>query len=216
MTEKAAKIWIALSLLASVIGGAFTAWRMSVVDDAAGDAVNDAMHALITDASASIRAGNDVYDRMRAFADYRVAQNAQDTTLAEAEAAKDEDDRAFYEQQAQDEGAAVTVAKSYFNQRYANRDGTYNTAADRRSSYNGIVGRRNTDSAAFLADAQGSRSKTGVMVLVLIGYALVLLLATLSEEFAPMPATIVSVFGLLTSIGLTIVTVMVEAGRLLA
>ena len=44
--------------------------------------------------------------------------------------------------------------------------------------------------------------------------ALVLLLATVSEGFAPTPAAIVSAFGLLISIGLVVLTTMVESGRL--
>jgi hypothetical protein len=214
MNEKAAKILIALSLLTSVAGGAFTAWRMSVIDDSAGDAVNDAMHALITDASASIRASNDVFDRMRAYSDYSVALNAQQMTAYEAEQATDEEQKAALEERAVDEGIPVSVAKSYFDQRYVTRDGGYNVSADRRSAYNMIVGRRSTDSAAFLSDAQSSRNMTDRMVVFLIGYALVLLLATVSEGFAPTPAAIVSAFGLLISIGLVVLTTMVESGRL--
>jgi len=214
MNEKVSKILIALSLLASVAGGAYTAWRMSVIDDSAGDAVNDAMHALITDASASIRASNDVFDRMRAYADYLVALNAQAMTAYEATQTQDEEEAAFLLERAADEGVPATVAKSYFDQRYSTRDGGYNLTADRRSAYNRIVGRRNTDSGAFLSDAQSSRNKTDQLVVFLIGYALVLLLATLSEEFAPTPAAITSLFGFLISIGLVVMTTMVEAGRL--
>lgn len=214
MNEKVSKIMIALSLLASVAGGAYTAWRMSVIDDSAGDAVNDAMHALITDASASIRASNDVFDRMRAYADYRVAQNAQEMTAYEAAQTQDAEEAAFLEERAADEGVPATVARSYFDQRFAARDGGYNLTADQRSTYNRIVGRRNTDSASFLSDAQSSRDKTNRLVIFLIGYALVLLLATLSEGFAPTPAAVTSVIGLLISIGLVVMTAMVEAGRL--
>ncbi|MCX6019604.1 MAG: hypothetical protein NTZ50_14100 [Chloroflexi bacterium] len=214
MNEKFAKIFLATSLLLSVIGGAFTAWRMSVLDDAAGDAVNDAMHALITDASARIRSNNDTFERMRAYSDYRVALNAQEATLAEAKASTDPEAQQLYQEQAAADALPATVSKAYFDQRYALRDGSYNLRADQQSSYNKIVGRRSTDSGAFLTDSQESRDKTDRMVVFLIGYALVLLVATLSEEMAPVPATITAVIGIAISVGLIILTNLVEAGRL--
>ena len=81
MTDSFAKIWIAVALLCAAACGAFTAWRMSVIDDSMGDALNDATHALITDSSARIRAANDVSDHLRAYADYVAASNSRDISL---------------------------------------------------------------------------------------------------------------------------------------
>jgi hypothetical protein len=121
VTDSFAKIWIAVALLCAAACGAFTAWRMSVIDDSMGDALNDATHALITDSSARIRAANDVSDHLRAYADYVAAINARDISLIQSDESTDDATKTLYVQQSEVDAIPVAITKNYFPQRFVKK-----------------------------------------------------------------------------------------------
>jgi hypothetical protein len=213
MSDAIAKIWVAVALVCAAAGGAYTAWRMSVIDDAMGDAINDGIHALITDASARIRAANDVSDHLRAYTDYVVATNARDISLLQAEESSDADVQAMYVAQSEADALPANVAKSAFPQRFVKRTGEYNRSADARAVYASIVGKRNVNVAAIYADAQQSRDKTSLLVVLLVGYAVIFLLMSVTELIeVPHINFAIALSGVIGSVALIVWTVVIEAG----
>jgi hypothetical protein len=211
MKETTAKIVVAFALLLSASCGAYTAWRMSVTDDSMGDAYNDAALASIVDANAAIRAANEVGDHTRAYMDFRAAVAA--SSVASAALAANEDEALDAVLTAVDGARAIprTVAKAEFPQRFVSRDGSYNQRGDTRAAYAAVVGRRTADPAGPLADAAAFRAKTDQLVVLLFGYAfLVLLLACTEVVSSPLANTVIAVVCSLASVGLAIQTVLIE------
>lgn len=216
MTDSFAKIWIAVALLCAAACGAFTAWRMSVIDDSMGDALNDATHALIIDSSARIRAANDVSDHLRAYADYVAATNARDISLIQADESADDATKELYVQQSEVDAIPVAIAKNYFPQRFVKKNGEFNRAADYRSTYAKYVGKRNVNASAIYADSQASRNKTDQLVVILLLYAVTILVISCSELIeSPQVNFGLGTIGIVASLIGVILTVMIEAGKLI-
>ena len=216
MTDSFAKIWIAVALLCAAACGAFTAWRMSVIDDSMGDALNDATHALITDSSARIRAANDVSDHLRAYADYVAASNARDISLIQSDESTDDATKELFMQQSEVDAIPMTIAKSYFPQRFVKQNGEFNRTADYRSTYAKIVGKRKVDASAIYADSQTSRNKTDRLVMILLLYAIMILVVSCSELIeSPQVNFGLGVVGVVASLVGIVLTVMIEAGKLI-
>ncbi len=213
MSDAIAKIWVAVALLCATAGGAYTAWRMSVIDDAMGDAINDGIHALITDASARIRAASDVSDHLRAYTDYVVASSARDISLLQADESTDPEVQAMYVAQSEADALPANVAKAAFPQRFVKRTGEFNRAADARAVYASIVGKRNVNADAIYADSQQSRDKTSLLVMLLVGYALVILLVSFTELIeTPIVNFALALAGIIGSVALVVWTIVIEAG----
>lgn len=216
MTDSFAKIWIAVALLCAAACGAFTAWRMSVIDDSMGDALNDATHALITDSSARIRAANDVSDHLRAYTDYMAANNARDISLIQADGSADDATRELYVQQSDVAGIPVSITKEYFPQRFVKSNGEFNRTADYKSTYAKYVGKRNVDASAIYADAQASRNKTDRLVMILLLYAVAILIVACSELIeSPRVNFGLGAIGVVASVVGIVLTIMIEAGNLI-
>ena len=216
MTDSFAKIWIAVALLCAAACGAFTAWRMSVIDDSMGDALNDATHALVIDSSARIRAVNDVSDHLRAYADYVAASNARDISLIQADESTDEATKELYLQQSEADAIPVAIAKNYFPQRFVKKNGEFNRTADYRATYAKYVGKRNVDASAIYADSQASRNKTDQLVVILLLYALAILVISCSELIeSPQVNFSLGIIGIVASVVGIVLTVMIEAGKLI-
>lgn len=213
MRETTAKIIVAFALLLTACCGAYTAWRMSVTDDSMGDSYNDAALALIVDANASIRAAADVANHVRSYMDFHNAVTQESIAIDAAEVNTDEAVAGVLDRVVAEQAVPRTVAKSYFPQRFVQRDGSYNQRADMRASYASVVGRRTADSTGPLGDAASFRSKTDQLVVLLLVYAfLVLILAT--TEVIPHTWTnaVLAIVCALVSIGLAIQTVLIEQG----
>jgi hypothetical protein len=216
VTDSFAKIWIAVALLCAAACGAFTAWRMSVIDDSMGDALNDATHDLITDSSARIRAANDVSDHLRAYADYVAAINARDISLIQSDESTDDATKTLYVQQSEVDAIPVAITKNYFPQRFVKKSGEFNRTADYRSTYAKYVGKRNVDASAIYADSQASRNKTDRLVMILLLYAIMILVVSCSELIeSPQVNFGLGVVGILASVVGVVLTVMIEAGKLI-
>ncbi|MCX6016468.1 MAG: hypothetical protein NT020_12915 [Chloroflexales bacterium] len=216
MTDSFAKICIAVALLCATACGAFTAWRMSVVDDSMGDALNAAVHALITDSSARIRAANDVSDHLRSYADYVAASYARDISLMQADESSDDATKQFYLEQSEVDAIPATIAKNYFPQRFVKRDGEFNRTADYRSTIAKYVGKRKIDASTIYADSQLSRDKTDRLVVILLLYAITILVVSCSELIESPKANFgIAVAGVLASLIGIVLTVMIEAGKLI-
>lgn len=216
MTDSFAKIWIAVALLCAAACGAFTAWRMSVIDDSMGDALNDATHALITDSSARIRAANDVSDHLRAYTDYMAANNARDISLIQADGSADDATRELYVQQSDVAGIPVAITKNYFPQRFVKNDGKFDRTADYKSTYASYVGKRNVDASAIYADSQASRNKTDRLVMILLLYAVAILIVACSELIeSPRVNFGLGAIGVVASVVGIVLTIMIEAGNLI-
>jgi len=216
VTDSFAKIWIAVALLCATASGAFTAWRMSVVDDSMGDALNAAIHALITDSSARIRAANSVSDHLRAYTDYVTSMNARDIALFQSNGSQDSTAKELYLQQSTLDAIPGSIAKDYFPQRFINHSGAFNRTADYRSNYAKFVGRHNVDSMAIYADSQASRNKTDQLVVILVLYAVIILIVSCSELIeSPQINFGLALFGVVASLVGVVLTVMIEAGRLI-
>ena len=215
VTDSFAKIWIAVALLCAAACGAFTAWRMSVIDDSMGDALNDATHALIIDSSARIRATNDVSDHLRAYADYVAASNARDISLIQADESTDDATKELYLQQSEVDAIPVSIAKNYFPQRFVKKNGEFNRTADYRATYAKPVGKRNVDASAIYADSQASRNKTDQLVVILLLYAVAILVISCSELIeSPQVNFGLGTIGVVASLVGVVLTVMIEAGKL--
>jgi hypothetical protein len=215
VTDSFAKIWIAVALLCAAACGAFTAWRMSVIDDSMGDALNDATHALIIDSSARIRATNDVSDHLRAYADYVAASNARDISLIQADESTDDATKELYLQQSEVDAIPVSIAKNYFPQRFVKKNGEFNRTADYRATYAKHVGKRNVDASAIYADSQASRNKTDQLVVILLLYAVAILVISCSELIeSPQVNFGLGTIGVVASLVGVVLTVMIEAGKL--
>ncbi|MCE2853409.1 MAG: hypothetical protein ACK5C8_04745 [Roseiflexaceae bacterium] len=213
MSDTIAKIWVAVALMCAAAGGAYTAWRMSVIDDAMGDAINDGIHAMITDASARIRAANDVSDHLRAYTDYVIATNTRDISLLQADESSDPEVQAMYIEQSEADALPANVAKTEFPQRFVKRTGEFNRTADARAVYASIVGKRNVNVTAVYAESQQSRDKTSLLVVLLVGYALVILLVSLTELIEiPKANFVLALIGIIVSGALVAWTVVIEAG----
>jgi len=75
------------------------------------------------------------------------------------------------------------------------------------------VGKRNVNVTAVYAESQQSRDKTSLLVVLLVGYALVILLVSLTELIEiPKANFVLALIGIIVSGALVAWTVVIEAG----
>lgn len=170
------KFNVVVSVLIAVVTimGALTAWRVSLLNLAVGDAQFNAMVAVINREDALTVGTARGYGRYRAFLDYTTAKAVLDTL--------DEAEREAYPDVVRQSEDEIVMARDIINTLYLTQDGEYEIERDIQQVLADARREQDVDPTPFFAEAEQARGRVRGLSINFIVLSLALLNFTVAQS----------------------------------